>query len=159
VTRIGPLLAGVVAGLAGTSCMTATMWAEKHFRRNLSRPVDYDASSHVVTAASTVLHWEPSTQGQRRGLFLLVHWGYGSATGMAFPLLRRATGRRWVATILFYLGCQTMAMVLFPTAGRTPPPWRWRSDTIASSLVQHAIYAVAVSAVDSRLDPAGRTVS
>lgn len=149
-TRHAWLWSGLVAGLAGTSCMTATLWAEKQIRRNLSRPVDYDTSRHVVTAASTVLHWEPSTQGQRRALFLLVHWGYGSATGVAYPLLHRATGSRRVATTLLYLGCQTMAMTLFPTAGGTPPPWRWRIDTVASSLVQHAVYAATVGAVESR---------
>ncbi len=79
---IDTMLRGLAAGLAGTTCMTLTLWAEKRARKGLTRPVDYDASSHVVTAASTVLHWTPATQRQRRALFLLVHWGYGSATGM-----------------------------------------------------------------------------
>ena len=50
------MLRGLAAGLAGTTCMTLTLWLEKRARRGLTRPVDYDASSHVVTAASTVLH-------------------------------------------------------------------------------------------------------
>jgi hypothetical protein len=154
---VGSLATGLLAGLAGTTCMTATLWAEKRLRRNLTRPVDYDASSHVVTAAATVLHWVPSSNRQRRALFALVHWGYGSATGMAYPLLRQATGSGRAATILFYLGCQTMAMVLFSTAGKTPPPWRWRIDTVASSLAQHAVYAVTVAATQHQLDPAGRS--
>ncbi|MET3808374.1 hypothetical protein ABIB25_005403 [Nakamurella sp. UYEF19] len=154
---VGSLGAGLLAGLVGTTFMTATLWAERRLRRNLTRPVDYDASSHVVTAAATVLHWSPATDRQRRGLFLLVHWGYGSATGMLFPVLRRATGNPRVAAIVFYLSCQTMAMVLFSTAGKTPPPWRWRTDTLASSLAQHAVYAVTVAATQNRLDPAGRS--
>lgn len=139
--------------------MSATLLAEKRIRRGNTRPVDYDTSRHVVEAASTVLHWKPATEGQRRALFLLVHWGYGSATGMALPLLRRATGNRWPATAVFYLGCQSMAMILFPLAGGTPPPWRWRIDMIASSLAQHAIYATTVGAVDSRLNRAYRAHS
>ena len=73
---------------------------------------------------------------------------------MLFPLLRRATGSSRIAAVLFYLSCQMMAMILFPTAGRTPPPWRWRPDTIASSLVQHSIYAATVTIAMNRLDPA-----
>ena len=133
--------------------MTATLWLEKRVRKGLTRPVDYDASGHVVTAASTILHWSPATDSQRRALFLLVHWGYGSATGLMFPLLRRATGSRRAAAILFYLSCQMMAMILFPTAGKTTPPWRWRADTIASSLVQHGIYAATVTIAMNRREP------
>lgn len=46
------MLRGLTAGVAGTTCMTLTLWAEKRARRGLTRPVDYDTSSHVVTAAS-----------------------------------------------------------------------------------------------------------
>ena len=141
---------GVVAGLAGTTVMTCTLKLESAARHNSSGPVDYDASGHVVTAAARVLHHRPRTGPGRTALFLLVHWGYGSAVGAGYPVLRaRLDAPR--AAALFYLGCQTMAMTLFPTLGGTPPPWRWRRAILLSSLAQHAIYAVTVSATDEVL--------
>jgi hypothetical protein len=137
---------GSLAGLAGTTAMTATLSAEQRLRRNAAGPVDYDASPHVVTAAATVLRWQPRTDRQRRALFLVVHWGYGSAVGAEYQLLCRLLPSRRAAVVVFYIACQMMAMTLFPTVGGTPPPWRWRPSLLASSLAQHAIYAITVAA-------------
>ena len=143
---------GVLAGLAGTTVMTATLSAERRLRRSGAGPVDYDASPHVVTAAATVLRWQPHTDRQRRALFLVVHWGYGSAVGAGYEVLRRLLPSRRAAAVAFYAGCQSMAMTLLPTVGGTPPPWRWRPSLLASSLGQHAIYAATVAAVDNFAD-------
>jgi uncharacterized membrane protein YagU involved in acid resistance len=142
---------GTTAGLIGTCAMTAGLAVEKHLRRNAPAPIDYDASDEVVTAASSVTdliaHWTPATDAQRRGLFLVVHWGYGSVVGSIYPLLRSRMSER-VATVVFFAACQTMAMTLFPTLGTTPPPWRWRRSVLASSVVQHGIYAATVARAD-----------
>lgn len=142
---------GVAEGVAGTAAMTATLALEKAARRHAAGPVDYDASSHVVTAASAVLHHRPQTPRGRTALFLLVHWGYGSAVAGPYPALRRRLGRGR-ARLLFYAGCQTMAMTLFPTLGGTPPPWRWRTSILLSSLVQHALYALVVDTADRLIE-------
>lgn len=139
---------GALAGLVGTTVMTATLSAEQRLRRSGAGPVDYDASPHVVTAAATVLHWQPRTERQRRALFLLVHWGYGSLVGAQYELLCRLLPSRRLAAASFYATCQAMAMTLFPTVGGTPPPWRWRPSLLASSLGQHAIYAATVAVAD-----------
>jgi hypothetical protein len=131
--------------------MTASLWLEQRLRRNVSGPVDYDASPHVVTAASRVLHWTPQTPAQRRSLFLAVHWGYGSAVGMGYVPLRRGLGTDARATAALYAGCQAMALTLFPTLGGTPPPWRWQRDLLASSFAQHAVYAVVVARAFGKL--------
>jgi hypothetical protein len=138
---------GTFAGFVGTTAMTGTLWLERRLRRNLDRPVDYDASSHVVTAASNALRVHPRTDRQKHLLFLLVHWGYGSAVGIGHRLLRDALPNEAAATGVFYAGCQTMAFALFPTLGDTPPPWRWRRDMLASSLAQHGVYALVVTLV------------
>jgi len=113
--------------------------------------VHYDASSHVVAAAANAIRWQPRTEQQRRGLFLLVHWGYGSAVGAGHPLLLRGLGSEPRATAAFYACCQTMASTLFSTLGETPPPWRGHRDVLASSLGQHAVYAVAVAVTFRRV--------
>src|SRR3978361_378609 len=84
--RVAELARGVAAGLAGTAVMTGTLALETAARRASTGPVDPDASGHVVTAASTVIGYAPRTPAGRNALFLLVHWGYGSAVGAAYPL-------------------------------------------------------------------------
>ncbi len=113
--------------------------------------MDYDASSHVVAAAANAIRCQPRTEQPRRGLFLLVHWGYGSAVGVGCPLLLRGLGSEPRATAALYAGRQTMAFTLFPTLGKTPPPWRRHRDVLASSLGQHAVYTVAVAVTFRRL--------
>jgi hypothetical protein len=131
--------------------MTGTLALEKWLRRRSPGPVDYDTTGHVVTAASAVLRHRPATRAGRSALFLVVHWGYGSAVGAAYPALRTRLGNQAAAGGLFYLGCQAMAMTLFPTLGGTSPPWRWRRSILLSSLAQHAVYAATVCVTEEAL--------
>lgn len=144
------LLPGLLAGLAGTTAMTATTWCERRLRPGLDHPVDFDVSGAPVQAASRVLHLSPRTAAERRALFALVHWGYGSLVGVAHTALRRRLAPEPLATAVFYGGVQTMAFVLLPALGGTPPPWAWRRDVLASSLAQHAVYAAATGRAAAR---------
>lgn len=145
----------LLAGLMGTTAMTASLWAEKKARR-APGPVDYDASSHVVTAAANALRWHPDSTAERRALFLTVHWGYGSAAALAYLPIRRVVRSDARSGAAFFLICQGMAMTLFPTLGDTPPPWRWPRDVLCSSLAQHALYAAVVTAALRRTSGPGR---
>lgn len=147
------LVAGYLTGTAGTAAMTATTQVQKRIRRHEDIPVDYDATRHVVTAASAVVRYEPRTVFEEQALFLVAHWGYGSAVAIAHrALLRRTSSTR--AAALFFVGCQSMAFVLLPVLGGTPPPWRWRRDIMVSSLAHHVVYVGAVVLADRWLGPA-----
>ena len=127
---------------------------------DISEILDYDQSDHVVVAASTVLQrvtgWAPGSPGQRRVLFWLVHWGYGSAVGAAHAELRHCLGGEPAAGTAFFLGCEVMALGLFPVLGGTPVPWRWGPRLLTVSVVQHAVYAGAVAAADAALERRAR---
>jgi hypothetical protein len=154
----------VLAGAAGTAAMTTTgrAYREIHARRrglasgDITEILDYDDSDHVVVAASTVLRrvsgWAPRSPGGRRALFWLVHWGYGSAVGAGHAELRHRLGGEPAAGLAFFVGCQTMALSLFPLLGDTPVPWRWGPRLLTVSLAQHAVYAATVAGVDALLD-------
>ncbi|MDL5155551.1 hypothetical protein [Actinomycetospora termitidis] len=156
------LLSGVLAGAAGTAAMTITgrLHRELYARRRGVAPseiteiLDYDDSDHVVVAASRLLQAvsgrAPESSGARRALFWLVHWGYGSAVGVAHAELRHRLGEP-TAGIAFFLGCQTMALSLFPVLGGTPAPWRWTPRLMTTSLAQHVVYAGAVAGADAAL--------
>lgn len=131
--------------------MTASLALETRLRPHSDGPVDYDASDHVVTAASKVVRWNPRTVAGRRVLFNLVHWGYGSVVAVEYEQFRRRSGSDAAASVAFFACCQTMAFALFPLLGETPPPWRWKRSILVSSVVQHALYVVTVSAVSRRL--------
>jgi len=153
VTWWRPWAEAVLAGLAGTTAMTATTALEERLRGDPGQFVDYDVSSHVTTAAATVLGIDEGGPARRQGLFLLTHWGYGSVMAIGLEVTRRVLPRA-PATVqagVFGLGCQGLAFSLFPTVGGTPPPWRWRRDVLATSLGQHAVYVVAVAGVSAAL--------
>lgn len=145
---------GYASGTAGTAAMTLTTWLQGRVRADRDIPVDYDATSHVVTAASRVLRVEPDSDRAATALFVAAHWGYGSGMALGHRLLRRRLSPPRAAAT-FFVGCQAMAMVLLPVLGDTPPPWRWRRDVLVSSLVHHAVYAATVAAADRALAPAG----
>lgn len=144
---ISQLVRTAVVGLAGTTAMTTTIRLERAARPGATGPIDYDASDHVVTAASTLLPRPPRTSTEREAVFVAVRWGYGSSVAALYRLLRQRFGRRASAATFFAL-CQGMAFTLFPTLGETPPPWRWRRAVLLSSLGQHAVYVAGVVAAD-----------
>lgn len=148
---------GVLGGVVGTGAMAL---AAHRRRRRFTRHhgvtpeeagvvLDYDDSDHVVTAAATltrhVLGWEPRSPSERRMLFRLVHWGYGSAVGAGHVALQHALRHETGAALTFFTASQAMAFGLFPVLGGTPPPWRWERRLVVTSVVQHAIYAGVVA--------------
>jgi hypothetical protein len=152
----GPWVSALLGGLAGTTVMSAALAAETALRPNSDGPVDYDASEHVVIAACRVFGRRPPRAARHKALvFAAVHWGYGSAVALAYEPLRRMTRSDARAGAIFYAGCQTMALALFPTLGGTPAPWRWKRELLLSSFTVHALYASTVVAVSR----AGRRIS
>ncbi len=161
------LVGGLLAGVAGTAAMAATSRAYREvYARGrgttpaeISEVLDYDHSDHVVVAAATVLRavsgWAPQSAGGRRALFWLVHWGYGSAVGVVHAELRHRLGGEPAAGLAFFIACEAMALGLFPVLGETPVPWRWGPRLLTVSLVQHAVYAVAVAGADAVIDRRG----
>jgi hypothetical protein len=159
--RYLPLLAGgVLAGAAGTAAMSVTgrlhrlaVARQRGVRSSeITEILDYDDSEHVVIAAGAVVRAvtgrAPASDSGRHALFLLTHWGYGSAFGAVHAVLRERLGEP-AAALAFYAGSQTMALGLFPVLGDTPVPWRWGPRLLAVSFAQHAVYAGAVAATDA----------
>ncbi len=144
--RIGPWLRALCGGLAGTTAMTAALALETKYFPSDDGLIDYDSSDHVVIAACAVLRRPvPRSRRGRRRIFRLVHWGYGSAVALAYVPIRRRSRTDLQAAVTFGVGCQAMALTLFPTLGKTPPPWRWQRRVLASSLSIHALYVATVA--------------
>ncbi|MFC5141165.1 hypothetical protein ACFPK1_23215 [Actinomycetospora rhizophila] len=152
---------GVVGGAVGTGAMAlaAHLRRRRFARRHGVTPeeagvvLDYDDSDQVVVAASTLtglaVGWVPRSPRERRVLFWVVHWGYGSVVGAAHVALQHALRREPAAGLVFFAASQVMALALFPVLGETPPPWRWERRLVVTSFVQHAVYAGGVAATNA----------
>jgi hypothetical protein len=143
-----PVARGVVAGFAGTAAMTASYGLERRLRDGTGQggPLDYDDSTVPTHAAMVVLRIQHLDEANQKRLGFLVHWGYGSLMGVPRVLLGRREAPA-AATAWYWAGLMVMTGALFPLLGGTPPPWKWKGDVAATSLVQHAVYATVTGLV------------
>jgi hypothetical protein len=134
--------------------MTLAYATERRLRRNHRGPLDYDDSLVPGKIVASIMHLGHVTGREENELGLTLRWSYGSAFGMWHGLLHRRIPEPW-ASVLF--GCTLMSatLSLFPLLGRTPPPWRWPPDVMATALGTHVAYVAAAAAVDDALGRRG----
>src|SRR3982751_6923598 len=145
----------VVAGAAGTTTMTLAYAAERRLRRTRRGPLDYDDSIVPGKIVASVMHLPHVTDHEDQELALALRWGYGSVFGILHGSLRRLVGEPW-ASAAFGGTLLTATFTLFPLLGRTPPPWRWSPDVLATSVGTHVASVAGVPAVDDTgRQPAG----
>src|SRR5689334_2982220 len=137
----------VAAGTAGTAALTLTYQVEQRLRRGVRGALDYDDSLVPGQIVAAVMHLRPVTDREDRDLGLRLRWGYGSAFGLWHGTLRRIVCEPW-ASVGFGATLMTATLTLFPLLGRTPPPWRWPADVMATSVGTHVAYVTAVAVVD-----------
>jgi hypothetical protein len=137
----------VIAGAAGTAAMTLAYGLERRLRPRDDRPLDYDDSLVPGEIVASVLRLSDVSTREEQELGTALRWGYGSAFGIYHGLLRRRLGEPW-ASLIFGATLMSATFTLFPVLGRTPPPWRWSADVLATSLATHAAYVTTVALVD-----------
>jgi hypothetical protein len=137
----------VLAGTAGTTAMTLAYAAERRLRSRAQGPLDYDDSLVPGQIVASVMHLPHVTGREEHELGLVLRWTYGSAFGLLHGTLRRAVSEPWAA-LGFGATLMTATFTLFPLLGRTPPPWRWHADVLATSLATHVTYVTAVAVAD-----------
>ena len=140
----------VLAGAAGTAALSASYATERRLRARHAGPLDYDDSLVPGQIVAAVMHLPHVTARQDRDLGLLLRWSYGSAFGLWHGLLHRRVRDPW-ASAIFGATLMSATLSLFPLLGRTPPPWRWPADVIATCLATHVAYVCAVAAVDDEV--------
>jgi hypothetical protein len=148
--KVPSLVRGVLAGAAGTAAMTLAYRVEHKMRPDLRGHLDYDDSLVPGQIVANVLHLPSVTNREEAELGTLLRWGYGSMFGTYHVLLRRVMHEPW-ATLVFGGTLLSATFALFPLLGRTPPPWRWPPDVLATSIGTHAAYVGAAVAVESIL--------
>jgi uncharacterized membrane protein YagU involved in acid resistance len=107
--------------------------------------MDYDDSLVPGEIVANILNLAGVSAREEAELGLALRWSYGSVFGLWHGLLRRRLAEPW-ASAAFGATLMTATLTLFPLLGRTPPPWRWPADVIATSFGTHAVYVGAVAA-------------
>ncbi|HEY2802858.1 MAG TPA: hypothetical protein VGJ67_02935 [Actinomycetota bacterium] len=143
-------LRSVLAGAAGTAALTLAYRTEHLLRPAVQRPLDYDDSLVPGKIVANVLHLPSVTDREDAELGTALRWGYGSAFGIFHGVLRETIGEPW-ASLVFGGTLMSATFTLFPLMGRTPPPWRWPADVLATSIATHVIYVAAAASVDAAL--------
>jgi uncharacterized membrane protein YagU involved in acid resistance len=139
-----------LAGTAGTAALTLSYAAERRLRSRHRGPLDYDDSLVPGQIVVSVLHLPHVTDRKEHDVGLLLRWSYGSVFGLLHGVLHRRMAEPW-ASAIFGGTLMSATLSLFPLLGRTPPPWRWPADVIATSLGTHVAYVVAVATTDDRI--------
>jgi hypothetical protein len=140
----------VLAGSAGTAALTLAYATERRLRPRHTGPLDYDDSLVPGKIVASVMHLPHVTGREDYELGMLLRWSYGSAFGLLHGLLRRRVREPWAAGA-FGGTLMSATLTLFPLLGRTPPPWRWGPDVIATCVGTHAAYVLSVAAVDNAI--------
>jgi len=140
----------VLAGTAGTATMTAAYAIEHQVRTKVRGQLDYDDGLVPGEIVASVMHLGQVTHKQEHELGTALRRSYGSAFGLLHGALRRAKGEP-TASVIFGGVLMTATFSLFPLLGRTPPPWRWPPDVIATSIGTHIAYVTAVAVADDGL--------
>ena len=140
----------VIAGTAGTAALTASYAIERRMRPGRKGPLDYDDSLVPGQIVASVMHLGHVSGREDRELGTILRWGYGSAFGLWHGLLGRRF-REPVPTAIFATTLMSATFSLFPLLGRTPPPWRWPADVMATCIATHAAYVAAVATTDDVL--------
>ena len=141
---------GILAGAAGTAALTLAYAAERRIRRGHRGSLDYDDSLVPGQIVASIMHLPHVTAREEDDLGLTLRWSYGSAFGLWHAVLRQYVSEPW-ASLIFGGTLISATFSLFPLLGRTPPPWRWPPDVMATSLGTHAAYVAAAALVDDSL--------
>ncbi len=142
----------VLAGTAGTAALSLSYALERRLRSRHRGPLDYDDSLVPGQIVASIMHLQHVTASEDRDLGLLLRWSYGSAFGLWHGLLHRRIVEPW-ASAVFAGTLMSATFSLFPLLGRTPPPWRWPADVMATCVGTHVVYVCAVATAD---DSVGR---
>jgi hypothetical protein len=140
-------LRSIAAGTAGTATMSLAYALERRLRGRHRGPLDYDDSLVPGQIVAGIMHLPHVTAREEDELGLALRWSYGSAFGLFHGLLRRSIAEPW-ASAVFGTTLMSATLSLFPLLGRTPPPWRWPADVMATAIGTHVAYVVGVAAVD-----------
>ena len=137
---------GAIAGLAGTVAMSAAMAATR-----LAGVMRHEVPPRKITARSedAVGLYDRLSQPEFEASWVVGHFAYGMANGMAYAAVRRRLpGPAPVAGSAFGLAVWAISYAgWLPAVGLYPPPTEDAGDRIAAMIAHHLVYGAATAIV------------
>ncbi len=140
---------GLLAGLAGTAAMTVSSTVEMKIRGRA-------ASTAPADAAARVLGVEPTGDEARERFSNVVHWSYGTGWGAVRGLIGFAGLSGPAAAVTHLLAIWPAELIMLPSLGVAPSPWRWGATELGIDAFHHAVYVTVTGATFDALGGAGR---
>ena len=139
------ILRGLVAGAVGTAAMTAVqeLVQERDGDGGDTGGDPWESASAPAKVARRALGVVGIDVGEERIPLLThaMHWGYGTAWGAAFALLRvRSRGDAVRDGVAFGVGVWAMSYAQLVPLGLYEPPWRYPLKTLAVDVGYHLAY-------------------
>ena len=131
---------GLVAGLAGTTVMTAAQMAEMRLSKRPSSPTPAKAVEKVFSI-------RPVDEEAENRLNWVVHFGYGTTWGACRGLLGAFGLRGPAATALHWASVQSTEYLVVPRLGLAPPVTKWGAKAVFMDMAFHVIYAISAGLV------------
>jgi hypothetical protein len=137
------MLAGLLAGAAGTAALNAVTYADMALRGRAGSEMPEQLVDRITGATGLELGDEETAANRRQGLAALLGFGIGLGTGAAYGLAGGGRGPAGVAAgavalaVAAALGSDGPAAVLGLTDPRTWPAGAWAAD-----VVPHLAYGV-----------------
>lgn len=170
-TPLGALGRGLLAGVAGTTAMTA--WQELSSRLQASgssgssKRVEEESLWASAPAPAKVTKrliealFRREVRPERIPLLTNVaHWGYGTAWGAVYGLLQGTLRANPLAHgLAFGSGVWAMSYVELVPMGLYEPPWKYPAKSLAKDLSYHLVYGVGVAGAYEQLEKRRRRVS
>lgn len=160
----GALGKGLIAGFAGTIAITISQMVEMQItKRGMSNaPVTVGgkalgveprgkaelekekAKSESDEAPDAV---EEKVEKNEQKFAQIMHFSYGTGWGVARGVLDLAGLHGPLADLFHFAGIWGAAVVMIPSATKTPPIAEWPAKQIAIDIIHHAVYACATGLV------------
>jgi hypothetical protein len=135
------LLAGAIAGAAGSSAVAAAGALEERLR---GRPSVTDPGLMAARLARRFLHAE--LDRRERLAARSARWPYGALWGLAAAAAPPFRG--WPLTgVALGAAVFTFELIALPLVGATPPPDRWRAGEIAANGLNTTLYGLVTAGV------------
>jgi hypothetical protein len=140
---------GVLAGFAGTAAMTASSTIEAKLRGR-------QFSTAPAKAATRALGIETFDDGEAYARFSnLVHWGYGTAWGVARGMMRAFGLGPRLSTGTHFATLWGSALYTLPKYEVAPPVIDWTAEDVAIDVFHHLVYVGATALAFELLDRTG----
>jgi uncharacterized membrane protein YagU involved in acid resistance len=153
---VDAIVRGAVGGLAGTAAMSATMALDRALGWMTGEVPPRKIARRAEEAVGIAQHLpRPAFEAS----WIVQHFAYGAAAGVAYEWLRRRARIREPLPAGAAFGAALWAASyggIMPAIGLYPPPWQDRRERQVMIFVHHLIYGTALAATCRSLRDAER---